>query len=175
MVEFNKVSVKLSNSQLNKLKTAAGNETGTTLRISVKIFHENNSPRELLLTTRRTTKLRNTIDNNMPTGIKLPNTQISKIIQSGEFLPALFSNIAGPLMKVAVPLAKNILATLGITAAGGAIDAEIQKNIYGSGTTTLRVSNEAMDDIIKIVQALEYSKVLLKGITERRIFGNIVR
>ena len=78
-------------------------------------------------------------------------------------------------MKVAVPLAKNILAPLGITAAGWAIDAEIQKNIYGSGTTTLRISNEAMDDIIKIVQVLEYSKVLLKGITERRIFGNIVR
>ena len=53
--------------------------------------------------------------------------QISKIIQSGGFLGSLLSKIAGPLMKVAVPLAKNILAPLGITAAASAIDGAIQK------------------------------------------------
>ena len=46
------------------------------------------------------------------------------------------SKLAGPLMKVAVPLAKNILALLGITAAASAIDAGIRKKIHGSGTTT---------------------------------------
>ena len=53
--------------------------------------------------------------------------------QSGGFLGSLLSKLAGPLMKVAVPLAKNILVPLGITAAASAIDARIQKKIHGSG------------------------------------------
>ena len=69
-------------------------------------------------------------------------------------------------MKVAVPLAKNILAPLGITAAASAIDAGIQKKIHGSGTTTLIISNEEMNDIMKIVQTLEDSNILLKGVTK---------
>ena len=79
---------------------------------------------------------------------------------------SLLSKLAGPLMKVAVPLAKNILAPLGITAAASAIDAGIQKKIHGSGTTTLIISNEEMNDIMKIVQALEDSNILLKGVTK---------
>ena len=66
-------------------------------------------------------------------------------------------------MKVAVPLAKNVLAPLGTTAAASAIDAGIQKEIHGSGTTTLTISIEEMNDIMKIVQALENSNILLKG------------
>ena len=58
MVEYNKVSVKLSDSQLNKLKTAVKNQTGVTLRMNIKIFNEKNLPHELLLTTRQKTKLR---------------------------------------------------------------------------------------------------------------------
>ena len=54
-------------------------------------------------------------------------------------------------MKIAVPLAKNDLAALGITAPTSALDAGIQKKIHGSGTTTLIVSNEEMNDIMKIV------------------------
>ena len=69
-------------------------------------------------------------------------------------------------MKVAIPLAKNVLAPLGITAAASAIDAGIQKKIHGSGTTTLIISNEEMNDIMKIVQALEDSNTLLKGVTK---------
>ena len=69
-------------------------------------------------------------------------------------------------MKVAIPLAKNVLAPLGITAAASAIDAGIQKKIHGSGTTTLIISNEEMDDIMKIVQALEDSNILLKAVTK---------
>ena len=68
-------------------------------------------------------------------------------------------------MKVAVPLAKNIFAPLGITAAVSAIDARIQKKIHGSETTTLIISNEEMNHILKIVQALEDSNILLKGVT----------
>ena len=58
-------------------------------------------------------------------------------------------------MKVAIPLVKNFLAPLGITAAALAIDPETQKIIHGSGTTTLIISNEEMNDIMKIVLALE--------------------
>ena len=69
-------------------------------------------------------------------------------------------------MKLAVPLAKDILAPLGITAAASAIDAEIQKKMHGSGTTTFVISNKKMNDIIKIVQALEDSNILLKRVTK---------
>ena len=76
------------------------------------------------------------------------------------------SKLAVPLMKVTIPLAKNVLAPLAITAAASAINAGIQKKIHGSGTTTLIISNEEMNDIMKIVQALEDSNILLKGVTK---------
>ena len=103
----------------------------------------------------------------MSTDIKLSKAQISKIIQSGGFLGSLLSKLEGPLMKVAVPLAKNILAPLRITAAAAAaINAGIENKIHGSGTTTLIISNEEMNDIMKIVQSLEDSNILLKGVTK---------
>ena len=76
MVEYNKVNVKLSNTQLKILKNAVKNKTGTTLRISLKIFNGNNLPHELLLTTRQKTKLRNAFNNNMSTDLKLSKAQI---------------------------------------------------------------------------------------------------
>ena len=100
------------------------------MRINVKMFNGNNLPHELLLTVRQKTKLRNALNNNMSTDLKLSKTQISKIIQSGGFLGSLLSKLAGPLMKVAIPLAKNVLAPLGITAAASAIDAGIQKKTW---------------------------------------------
>ena len=116
MVEYSKVNVKLSDTQLKKLKTAVKDKTGTTLRISLKMFNGNDLPHELLLTTRQKTKLRNAFNNNMSTDLKLSKAQISKIIQSGGFLGLLLSKLAGPLMKIAVPLAKNVLAPLRTTA-----------------------------------------------------------
>ena len=169
MVEYSKVNVKLSDTQLKKLKTAVKNKTGPTLRMSLKMFNWNDLPHELLLTTRKKTKLRNSFNNNMSTDLKLSKAQISKIIQSGGFLGSLLSKLAGPLMKVAIPLAKNVLAPLGITAAASAIDAEIQKKIHGSGTTTLIISNEEMNDIMKIVQALEDPNILLKAVTKQKM------
>ena len=127
MVEYDKVNVKLSDTQLKKLKNAVKNKTGTTLRISLKMFNGNNLPHELLLTTRQKAKVRNAFNNNMSTDLKLFEAQFSKIIQYGGFLGSLLSEIAGPLKKIAVPLAKNVLAPLEITAAASAIDAEIQK------------------------------------------------
>ena len=65
MVKYNKENVKLSDTQLKKLKTDVKNKTGTTLRIRLKMFNGNNLPHELLLTTRQNTKLRNAFNNNM--------------------------------------------------------------------------------------------------------------
>ena len=86
MVEYNKINVKLLDSQPNKLKSSAKTQTGVTLRMSMKVFGGNELHHELLLTTRQKTKLRNAFENNMSTDIKLPKIQISKIIQSGGFL-----------------------------------------------------------------------------------------
>ena len=127
MVEYNKVNVKLSGLQLNKLKTAVKNKTGLTLRMSMKMLNGNNLPHELLLTTRQKTKLRNSFENNMLTNIKLSKAKISKIIHSGGFLRVLLSKIAGPVTKVAVSLANSILAPLEITAAASVIDTGIPK------------------------------------------------
>ena len=102
----------------------------------------------------------------MSIDLKLSKAQVSKIIQSGGFLGSLLSTFVGPLMKVAIPLAKNILAALEITAAASAIDARIQKKIHGSRKTTLRFSNEEVNDIMKIIQALEDSNIFLKGVTK---------
>ena len=169
MVEYTKVNVKLTDTQLKKLKDAVKDNARTTLRMNKKMFDENDLPHELLLMTRQKTKLRNAFNNNSSADIKLSKTQITKIIQSGGFLGFLLSKLAGPLMKIAMPLAKNVLAPLGITAAASAIDAGIKtkkQKKHGSGTTTLIISNEEMNDIIKIVQALEGFNILLKGVTK---------
>ena len=111
------------------------------------MFNGNDLPHELLLTTRQKTKLRNDFNNNISTDLKLSKAQISKIIQFGGFLGSLLSNLAGPLMKVAIPLAKSVLTPLGITVAASSVDAGIQKKeTHGSGTTTLIILNEEMND-----------------------------
>ena len=103
MVEYTKVNVKLSDTQLKKLKDAVKDNTGTTLRINLKMLNGNDLPHELLLTTRQKTKIRNAFNNNMSTDLKLSKAQINKIIQSRGFLGSLLSKLAGLLMKVAIP------------------------------------------------------------------------
>ena len=127
MIEYSKVNVKLLDTQLKKLKTAVKNKTGATLRMSLKMLYGSDLSHELLLTTRQKTKLGNAFDNNLLTDLELSRTQISKIIQSGWFLESLLSKLSGPLMKTAIPLAKNVLAPLGIIVAASAIDAGILK------------------------------------------------
>ena len=85
--------------------------------MSLKRLAGNDLPHRLLLTKRQKTKLRNTFNNNISTDLKLSKAQISKLIQSGGFLESLLSKLVDPLMKVAVPLAKNVLAPIGFTAA----------------------------------------------------------
>ena len=112
MVEYSKENVKLSDSQTKNLKDAVKDNTETTLRINLKMFNGNNLPHELLLTTRQKTKLRNAFNNNMSADLKLSKAQVIKIIQSGGFLRSSLSKLPGPLMKVAIPLAKNIFSTI---------------------------------------------------------------
>ena len=77
MVEYNKLNVKLSHLQLNKLKTAAKNQTGVILRLNIKIFEGINLPHELLLTARQKTRQRNAFENNMSFDKK--SSKISKL------------------------------------------------------------------------------------------------
>ena len=130
MAEYTKVNVKLTNLQLSKLKKAVKNNDGATLRIGIRNFNKEDLPHELLLTIRQNTKLRNAISNNMATDLKLSKAQIKKMIQSGGFLGKLWSKLAGPLMKVAMPLANKVLVPLGLTAAMSAIDGSVQKNSW---------------------------------------------
>ena len=134
------------------------------------MFNGDNLPHELLLTTRQKT-IRNAFNNNnTSTDIKFSKAQINKIIQSGGFLGRLL----GPLLKTGLPLikhvikplAKTVLIPLGLTTAASAADAGIHKKILGSDSTTLIISNEKINYIIKIVQALEDFNILLKGVTE---------
>ena len=165
MVEYSKVDCKLTNAQLNKLKKTLKSNEEVTLRLGITNFNKDERPHELLLTARRNTRLRNAVNNNSATGIKLSKTQIKKIIQSGGFLGKLLSKLAGPLMKVAMSLAKNVLAPLGLTASMSAIDGSIQKKIHGSGVKLI-IEQEDMKDIMKIIKALENSGILLKGVSK---------
>ena len=128
MTQYNGLNVKLSNSQLNKLKSSIKNEADVVLRISSNMVGDSNDntnfPHELLLTNRNICKA---FANHSSIDIKLSKTQLSKMIQSGGFLGNFLGKLTGPLMKVAVPLAKNVLAPLGISAAMSAIDGSIKK------------------------------------------------
>ena len=131
-----------------------------------------NFPHELLLTNSQIGNIRKAFANHSSTDIKLSKTQLSKMIQSGGFLGKLLGPLLKtglPLMKSVIkPLAKSVLIPLGLTAAASAADAGVHKKILGSGhnNTTLIISNDEMDDILKIVKSLEDSGVLLKGVGE---------
>ena len=180
MTQYNRLNLKLSNSQLNKLKSAIKNETDVALKpLSNMIgnsteFHsddESNFPHKLLLTNRQVGNLRKAFANHTSTGIKLSKTQLSNMIQSGEFLGRLL----GPLLKTGLPLMKNVIKPLaksvlipsGLIAATSAADVGIHKEILGSGhNTSLIISNDEMKDILKIVKSLENFGLLLEGVSK---------
>ena len=176
MTQYNSLNVKLSNSQLNKLKSSIKNETDVVLRISSNMVGNSNDntnfPHELLLTDRQVANIHEAFANHSSTDIKLSKTQLSKMIQSRGFLGRLLGPLLKtglPLMKIVIkPLAKSFLIPLGLTAAASAADAGIHKKILGSGNNnnaTLIISNDEMN-ILKIVKSLEDSGVLLKGASE---------
>ena len=176
MTQYNSLNVKLSNSQLSTIKSAIKNENDVALRISSNMVGNSNDntnfPHELLLTNRQAENIRKAFANHLSTDIKLSKTQLSKMIQSR----GLLGRLLGPLLKTGLPLmksviktlAKSVLIPLGLTAAASAADAGIHKKILGSphSNTTLIISNDEMDEILKIVESLENSVVLLKGVSE---------
>ena len=135
MTQYNRLNLKLSNSQLSKLKSAIKNETDVVIRLSPNIIDDSNGetnfPHELLLTDRQVSRIRKAFSNNSSVDIKFSKTQLSKMIQSGGFLGKLL----GPLLKtglpliknVITPLAKSVLIPLGLTAAASSADAGIHK------------------------------------------------
>ena len=131
MTQCNSLHVKLSNSQLNKLKSSIKIEADVVLRTSPNMVTNSNDntnfPHKLLLTNRQVANIRKAFAKNTSTDIKLSKAQLSKMIQSGGFLGNLLGKLAVPLMKVAMPLAKNVLAPLGISAAMSATDGSIKK------------------------------------------------
>ena len=159
MTQYNNLNVKLSNSQLNKLKSAIINETEVLLRLSSNMIgdDETNFPHKSLLTNRQVANLRKAFANHLSTDIKLSKTQLSKMIQSGGFVGILLSTLLKtglPIIKnVIKPLDKSVLIPLGLTATASAADAGIHKKILGSGqnTTRLIISNNEIEDIIKII------------------------
>ena len=177
MTQYNSLNVKLSNSQLNKLKSSIKNETDVVLGISSNMVGNSNDntnfPHELLLTNRQVANIRKTFAKHSSTDIKLSKTQLSKMIESVGFLGRLLGPLLKtglPLMKSVIkPLAESVLIPLGLTAAASPADAGIHKKILGSGNnnnTTLIISNDEIDDILKIVKSLENSGLLLKGVSE---------
>ena len=174
MTQYNRLNVKLSNSQLNKFKSAIKNKTEILLRLSSNMIGDSNDeanfPHQLLLTNTQVSNLGKAFANNSSANMKLSKTQLSKMIQSGGFLGKLL----GPLLKAGLPLISNVikplpksvLIPLGLTAATSAADAGIHKKILGSVNTTLIVSNSDMEDLIEIVKSLKDSGLLLQGVTE---------
>ena len=135
MTQYNSLNVKLSNLQLNKLKSAIKNETDVVLRLSSNVIGNSgdntNFPHELLLANRQVANIRKAFANNLSTDIKFSKAQLSKLIQSGGFLGKLLGPLLRtelPLMKSVIkPLAKSVLIPLGLTAAASAADAGIHK------------------------------------------------
>ena len=125
MTQYNSLNVKLSNSQLNKLKSAIKNENDAVLRLSSNMIGSSddatNFRYKLLLTNRQVTTLRKTFANHTSADIKLSKTQLSKMIQLGGFLGRLLGPLLRtglPLMKSVIqPLSKSVLIPLGLTAA----------------------------------------------------------
>ena len=136
MTQYNSLNVKLSNSQLNKFKSAIKNETEVVLRLSSNMIGDNetNFPHKLLLTNRQVANLCKAFTNKSSTDIKSSKTQISKMTQLGGFLGRRFD----PLLKTGLllmkdiikPLAKSVLIPFGLTAAASAADAGIHKKYW---------------------------------------------
>ena len=181
MTQYNSLNVKLSNSQLNKLKSAIKIETDVVLRLSSNMIDnsddETDFPHKLLLTNKQVANLCKAFASYSPADIELSKTQLSKMIQSGELLGRLL----GPLLKTGLllmksviqPLAKTILILLRLTAAASATDPGIHKKMLGSGyNVTLIISNDEMEDIFKIVRSLEdcghYSKKLVEQLKTKQ-------
>ena len=109
MKNYQEASVKLTNTQLKKLKSAAKNKTGAILKLNKKKFEDKELPYKLFLTIRQITKIRNAFTNNVSTDIKFSKTQISKIIQIGQFFGSWLNNLGKKALRnIDISLARTI-------------------------------------------------------------------
>ena len=112
MTQYNRVNVKLSTSRVNKLKSAITNQNKVVIRLSPSLIGDSNEntnfPHELLLKDRQVSSIRKAFANNSSVDIKLSETQLSNMIQSGVFLGKLL----GPLLKTRLPLIKSVITPL---------------------------------------------------------------
>ena len=145
----------------------------------------------MLLTNKKVSKFRKAFENDSSGNIKLSKNRLHKIKEWGGFLGRLLV----PFLTTGLPLIGNVikllvksdLISLGLTAAASATDAAIHKKMFGSGTTTLIISSEEMNDIIKIINSLEESGLLIMGArkiieankwskrTKKRVSRNVIR
>ena len=180
----------MSISQLNKLKSGIKNCTDVFLKLSANVVgdsnDENNFPHKFLLTNTKVSNFHKAFVNNPSANIKLSKTQLHKMGQSRGFL----GRFLGPLLKTGLPLMKNVvkslaksvLIPLGFTASASATDAAIHKEMFGSGrprmlasrpsdlaphTTTLIISNEEKNYIMKRIKSLEGCGLLIKGVSKQ--------
>ena len=172
MANYQEVRVKLTNTQLKKIKIERKNKTGILLRINNKNFQDEKFPNELFLTTRQTAKTRNAIAKNMSTDIKLSEAQLPKMIQSGGFLRNMLGNLGKKIITdLANPLARDNLPVLLSNLASNTIN-KFKRKVNGKGTVragkgfALFISNEDMNVIIKIIKSLEDLGVLIDGVTK---------
>ena len=175
MANYEEARVKLTKIQLNKLKSAAKKKTGATLRISKKNFQDEELSNELFLTTREKTKTRNAFANKMLTDVKLSKAELSKMIQLGGNLGKRLGNMVSSLCKKALinlvaPMAKHVLHKL-VTKANSSILDKVEKNKLARSCKNrkkihLFISIKDMDDIIKIIESLENSDLLIPDATE---------
>ena len=179
MTQYNTLDLKLSNSHLNKLNSGIKNKTEVALKLSSNIindssnddnFHKFRNSHKLLLTNTQVSKLCKAFTNNSSANKKLSKARLHKIVRWG----GLLGRPLGLLLKIGLsligdvlkPLPKNVLIPLGSRAAASATDAAIHEKMFGSGATTLIISIEEMNHIMKIVKSLEESGLLIKGLNE---------
>ena len=125
---------------------------------------------KLLLTNAQISRFCKAFGNNSSANIKLSKTNLHKVEKLGGFsviLLGLVLKIGLPLIgDVLRPLAKSVLIPLGLTVAASPTDSAIHKKMFGLGMSTLIISNEEMDDIMKIIKSLEESALLIKEVSE---------
>ena len=180
----------MSISQLNKLKSGIKYCTDVFLKLSANVVGDSNDenifPHKLLLTNTKVSNFHKAFVNNPSANIKLSKTQLHKMGQSRGFL----GRYLGPLLKsglslmknVVKSLAKSVLIPLGFSASASATDAAIHNEMFGSGrprmlasrpsdlsphTTTLIISNEEKNDIMKRIKSLEGCGLLIKGVRKQ--------
>ena len=175
MTQHNALNLILCNPQLNKLKLGTKNGTEVTLKILSNIVDdcndENKFPHTLLVTNTQVSKLRKAFVNGSSANMKLSKSQLHKIEKSGGFLGRLLGLLLKtglPLTEIVVkPLAKRVLIPLELTAAESVTQMQLFiKKMFGPGTPTLIITDKEMNDVMKIVESLKKSGLLIRGVCE---------